>query len=117
MRPHAYAFINHPPLSVNVFYRVTHEPPDPNTRNNIERTRQEREFKIGSIGFADSTGILFASIFAIPTVLELCRAQVRRALDKQSVYSMRASTPSICITILPPFLSGIVCQKKKLYSL
>ncbi|EDR10336.1 uncharacterized protein LACBIDRAFT_325288 [Laccaria bicolor S238N-H82] len=63
---------------VNVFYRVTHEPPDPNTRNNIERTRQEREFKIGSIGFADSTGILFASIFAVPTELELCKAQVQR---------------------------------------
>lgn len=67
-----------PPLSVNVFYRVNHEPPEPNTRNNIERTRQEREFKIGSIGFADSTGILFAAIFAVPTELELCKAQVRR---------------------------------------
>ncbi|KIJ89576.1 hypothetical protein K443DRAFT_117789, partial [Laccaria amethystina LaAM-08-1] len=63
---------------VNAFYRVNHEPPDPNTRNNIERTRQEREFRIGSIGFADSTGILFASILAVPTELELCKAQVRR---------------------------------------
>ncbi|KIK07113.1 hypothetical protein K443DRAFT_2599 [Laccaria amethystina LaAM-08-1] len=63
---------------VNAFYRVNHEPPDPNTHNNIERTRQERESRIGSIGFADSTGILFASIFAVPTELELCKAQVRR---------------------------------------
>ncbi|KIK07105.1 hypothetical protein K443DRAFT_87885, partial [Laccaria amethystina LaAM-08-1] len=58
---------------VNAFYRVNHEPPDPNTHNNIERTHQEREFKIGSIGFADSTGILFAAILAVPTELELCK--------------------------------------------
>lgn len=64
--------------SVNVFYRVNHEPPDPSTNNDIERTRQEREFKIGSIGFSDSLGILFASILAVPTELELCKAQVRR---------------------------------------
>ncbi|KAF8810270.1 hypothetical protein BYT27DRAFT_7336770 [Phlegmacium glaucopus] len=32
---------------VNVFYRVNQEPPDPNTNHDIEKTRQEREFKIG----------------------------------------------------------------------
>jgi battenin len=63
---------------VNVFYRVNQEPPDPNTANDVERTRQEREFKIGSIGFADSAGILFASMLAVPTEVELCRAQVSR---------------------------------------
>ncbi|KAF9563812.1 batten's disease protein Cln3 [Agrocybe pediades] len=63
---------------VNVFYRINHEPPDPTINNDIEQTRQEREFKIGSIGFADGTGILLASILAVPTEIELCRAQVSR---------------------------------------
>jgi battenin len=43
-----------------------------------ELAKQEREFKIGSIGFADSSGILLASILAVPTEVELCRAQVAR---------------------------------------
>ncbi|KAK0469059.1 batten's disease protein Cln3 [Desarmillaria tabescens] len=63
---------------VNVFYRVNQEHPDPNSANDVERTRQEREFKIGSIGFADSSGILLASLVAVPTEVRLCRAQVRR---------------------------------------
>ncbi|PBK63260.1 batten's disease protein Cln3 [Armillaria solidipes] len=63
---------------VNVFYRVNQEHPDPNAANDVERTRQEREFKIGSIGFADSSGILLASLVAVPTEVRLCRAQVRR---------------------------------------
>lgn len=60
--------------SVNVFYRVGQEP----ETNHGERTRQEREFKIGSIGFADSLGILAASIFAVPTEVGLCNIQVER---------------------------------------
>ncbi|KAK0223941.1 batten's disease protein Cln3 [Armillaria fumosa] len=63
---------------VNVFYRVNQEHPDPNAANDVERTRQEREFKIGSIGFADSSGILLASLVAVPTEVRLCRAQIRR---------------------------------------
>jgi len=63
---------------VNVFYHVNQESSDPNTNHDIEKTRQEREFKIGSLGFADSTGILLASILAVPTEIELCKAQVRR---------------------------------------
>ena len=63
--------------SVNVFYRVNQELPDPNNHD-IERTRQEREFKIGSLGLADSAGILLASILAVPTEIELCKAQIRR---------------------------------------
>ena len=43
-----------------------------------ERARQEREFKIGSIGVADGAGILLASIVSVPTEVELCRAQVGR---------------------------------------
>ncbi|KAF8639182.1 hypothetical protein AX17_001668 [Amanita inopinata Kibby_2008] len=63
---------------VNVFYRINQEQPDPHALHDLERTKQEREFKIGSIGFADSSGILFASILAVPTELRLCRAQVNR---------------------------------------
>ena len=69
-------------LSVNVFYRINHEPPSSplshSTMNDVEWTRQEREFKIGSIGFSDSTGILLASLIAMPTEVELCKAQLRR---------------------------------------
>lgn len=63
---------------VNVFYRINQEQPDPASAHNPEITKQEREFKIGSIGFADSSGILLASILAVPTEIELCRAQVAR---------------------------------------
>ena len=64
---------------MNVFYRINqehgeHADVDPEN----ERAKQEREFKIGSIGFADSTGILLASILAVPTEVELCKAQVAR---------------------------------------
>ncbi|KAF7342040.1 Protein BTN [Mycena venus] len=63
---------------VNVFYRINQEEPSPATAHDIERTRQEREFKIGSVGFADSSGILFASILAVPMEVALCRQQVSR---------------------------------------
>ncbi|KJA25225.1 hypothetical protein HYPSUDRAFT_37699 [Hypholoma sublateritium FD-334 SS-4] len=63
---------------VNVFYHINHEPPDSTISHDIEKTRQEREFKIGSIGFAVSNGILLASILAVPTEIELCKAQITR---------------------------------------
>ncbi|KZV95981.1 batten's disease protein Cln3 [Exidia glandulosa HHB12029] len=59
---------------VNVFYRVGQEP----QAERSERARQEREFKIGSIGFADSLGILTASLLAVPTEVGLCNAQAAR---------------------------------------
>ena len=65
-------------FSVNVFYHINHEPPDATISHDIEKTRQEREFKIGSIGFAVSNGILLASILAVPTEIELCKAQIAR---------------------------------------
>ena len=70
-------------VSVNVFYRINQEHQDHSTADSDsdlerERIKQEREFKIGSIGFADSTGILLASIVAVPTEVELCRAQAAR---------------------------------------
>ncbi|KAL5514711.1 hypothetical protein ACEPAG_2027 [Sanghuangporus baumii] len=83
---------------VNVFFRINqderHSPTISSSENGLgdatsvsilsreterkERTRQEREFQIGSIGFADSSGILLASIVAMPTELSLCRAQIAR---------------------------------------
>ncbi|KAI0641301.1 batten's disease protein Cln3 [Trametes meyenii] len=62
---------------VNVFYRVNQEKHDSTTAD-AERAKQEREFRIGSIGLADSAGILMASLLAVPTEIELCRAQVAR---------------------------------------
>ncbi|TBU30307.1 batten's disease protein Cln3 [Dichomitus squalens] len=62
---------------VNVFYRINQEKHDAPGAD-AERAKQEREFKIGSIGLADSSGILMASLLAVPTEIELCRAQVAR---------------------------------------
>ena len=64
--------------SVNVFYRINQERPDPSTVIDTERSRQEREFKIGSLGFSDSSGILLASLLAVPTEVQLCKAQTAR---------------------------------------
>ncbi len=65
------------PRSVNVFYRINQEKHD-TSGTDPERAKQEREFKIGSIGLADSTGILMASMLAVPTEIGLCRTQVAR---------------------------------------
>ncbi|OSD04986.1 batten's disease protein Cln3 [Trametes coccinea BRFM310] len=62
---------------VNVFYRINQERHD-TPGMDAERAKQEREFKIGSIGLADSAGILMASLVAVPTEIELCRVQVAR---------------------------------------
>ncbi|ELU38322.1 BTN1 protein [Rhizoctonia solani AG-1 IA] len=68
-------------ISVNVFYRVGQDGAqsssldDPHSR---ELARQEQEFRIGSIGFADSSGILLASLISMPTEVSLCHTQVRR---------------------------------------
>jgi len=63
---------------VNVFYRINQERPDPSTVIDIERSRQELEFKIGSMGFSGSSGILLAALLAVPTEVQLCRIQVAR---------------------------------------
>ncbi|KIL68388.1 hypothetical protein M378DRAFT_8473 [Amanita muscaria Koide BX008] len=62
---------------VNVYYYVNQEQAD-QLVGDPERHKQEREFKIGSIGFSDSMGILLASILAVPTEVYLCKAQVNR---------------------------------------
>ncbi|KAI9509166.1 batten's disease protein Cln3 [Russula earlei] len=53
---------------VNAYFRAGQEPAE----------AQERAFKMGAIGLADSLGILAASIVAMPTEMALCRAQVAR---------------------------------------
>ncbi|KAG8748765.1 battenin CLN3 protein [Ceratobasidium sp. 423] len=66
---------------VNVFYRVGQDGArgsDHNDPHSRELARQEQEFRIGSIGFADSSGILLASLISMPTEVSLCRAQVQR---------------------------------------
>jgi battenin len=60
--------------SVNTFYHVGREPIDENSPN----ATQEREFKIGSIGFGDSIGILLASLLSVPMEIWLCDVQVGR---------------------------------------
>ena len=62
---------------MNVFYHVNQEQAD-QIVGDPEMSKQEGEFKIGSIGFADSMGILLASILSVPTEMNLCRAQVHR---------------------------------------
>ncbi|KIO24392.1 hypothetical protein M407DRAFT_15430 [Tulasnella calospora MUT 4182] len=68
---------------VNVFYRIGQEdhPEESDSEYDIERKKQEREFKIGSIGVADSLGIMLASLLAMPTEIGLCKAQVARGKD------------------------------------
>jgi len=61
---------------VNVFYHINQLPLREDM--DVELAKQGREFQIGSIGFADSFGILCASLLAMPMELELCNAQVRR---------------------------------------
>jgi len=73
-----------PTSSVNAFYRVGQEQVvDENgmETQDPERKKQEREFRIGSMGFADSLGILLASLIAMPTEIGLCKTQVHRGRD------------------------------------
>lgn len=92
--------------SVNVFYRINQEKSDPSDIVDPERERQEREFKIGSIGLADSAGILVASLLAVPTEVELCKIQIARGKDFcKSLWNIsymlrRAPSEPYCIMIL-----------------
>ena len=61
--------------SVNVFYRINQEKSD---SSDPETAKQEKEFKIGSVGFSDSSGIMLASLISMPLELGLCAAQVNR---------------------------------------
>ena len=61
--------------SVNVFYRINQEESD---SLDPETAKQEKEFKIGSMGVPDSTGIILAVLLSMPLELSLCAAQVKR---------------------------------------
>jgi battenin len=54
--------------SVNAYFHAGQEPAE----------AQERAFKMGAIGLADSLGVLTAALVAMPTEMSLCRAQVSR---------------------------------------
>ena len=43
-----------------------------------EIAKQEKEFKIGSVGVSDSIGIILAVLVSMPLELSLCAAQVER---------------------------------------
>lgn len=43
-----------------------------------DKSRLEREFRIGATGAADSCGILFASLISMPLETSLCAMQVER---------------------------------------
>jgi len=60
---------------VNVFYRINQEK---SNSSDPETAKQEKEFKIGSVGFSDSSGIMLASLVSMPLELGLCAAQVNR---------------------------------------
>ncbi|EIN10244.1 batten's disease protein Cln3 [Punctularia strigosozonata HHB-11173 SS5] len=65
---------------VNVYHHINQRSPSSiaGDGTSTERARQEQEFRIGSIGFSDSLGILLASVVSVPTEVGLCRAQTRR---------------------------------------
>jgi battenin len=59
--------------SVNTYHHVNQL-----SRPATVRGAQEKEFAIASIGLSDSSGILLASLLAVPTELALCSTQVAR---------------------------------------
>lgn len=67
---------------VNVFYRLTKSVEDVDSSGKSEeRKKSEREFRIASVGFADTLGILCASLLSIGLEPWLCGVQVGRGRD------------------------------------
>ncbi|CED85043.1 Predicted small molecule transporter involved in cellular pH homeostasis (Batten disease protein in human) [Phaffia rhodozyma] len=70
---------------VNVYHhvgRVDDDEVDERTeRSRDERTKQEKEWRMGVVGAADSLGILFASLISMPIELGLCQHQVEKGMD------------------------------------
>ncbi|OCF56338.1 protein BTN1 [Kwoniella mangroviensis CBS 10435] len=62
---------------VNTFYHVAREGENEDDENN-EKSGMQREFRIGAVGAADSTGILFASLISMPLELSLCNSQIEQ---------------------------------------
>ncbi|WWC72976.1 uncharacterized protein I206_106940 [Kwoniella pini CBS 10737] len=68
---------------VNTFYHVQNEGTNESQNENEnskekEKENLKKEFRIGSVGAADSTGILFASLISIPLELNLCNSQIEQ---------------------------------------
>lgn len=64
--------------SVNAFYWINHEKSD---SSDPEIAKQEKEFKMGSMGVPDSSGIILATLLAMPLEIGLCAAQVKRGKE------------------------------------
>nr|XP_031861448.1 protein BTN1 [Kwoniella shandongensis]KAA5528520.1 protein BTN1 [Kwoniella shandongensis] len=62
---------------VNTFWHVGREGEDDEEGEEGKRAL-EREFRIGAVGAADSTGILLASLISMPLEISLCNAQVEQ---------------------------------------
>lgn len=63
---------------VNVFYHLGVEQVEIDERKSAKRRLHEREFRIASVSFSDSIGILCASLVASLLEPALCNAQVAR---------------------------------------
>ncbi|WVF65413.1 protein BTN1 [Kwoniella sp. CBS 6097] len=64
---------------VNTFYHVAREGEDDGDAIGEEgKGAMEREFRIGAVGAADSTGILFASLISMPLEIALCNSQIEQ---------------------------------------
>ncbi|WWC91078.1 uncharacterized protein L201_006019 [Kwoniella dendrophila CBS 6074] len=66
---------------VNTFYHVSREGENEEGEgpsNDNGKKGMEREFRIGAVGAADSTGILFASLISMPLELYLCNSQIEQ---------------------------------------
>ncbi|WVQ73601.1 hypothetical protein IAR50_003180 [Cryptococcus sp. DSM 104548] len=72
---------------VNTFYHVGHEGDQPlhsdptSPPKGEAKKAMEKEFQIGAVGAADSTGILMASLISMPLEVMLCKGQVERGRD------------------------------------
>ncbi|WVR08926.1 hypothetical protein IAU60_005985 [Kwoniella sp. DSM 27419] len=62
---------------VNTFYHVAREGEE-DASGADEKAGMEREFRMGAVGAADSTGILFASLISMPLEVALCNSQVEQ---------------------------------------
>jgi len=63
---------------VNAFYWINHEKSD---SSDPDIATQEKEFKMGSMGVPDSSGIILATLLAMPLEMGLCAAQVKRGKE------------------------------------
>ncbi|WVW79495.1 hypothetical protein I302_101464 [Kwoniella bestiolae CBS 10118] len=66
---------------VNTFYHVAREGETEHEEGDGEgdgKSGMKREFRIGAVGAADSTGILFASLISMPLELSLCNSQIEQ---------------------------------------